>query len=91
MRRITTMWLVLVAAATLAFSGQSDEIPYQWNGVERIIAIGDVHGGYEGLVSILQQTALVEIGLGLLPDAPGQFQLFRRDEPVAVNDPGHEQ
>ena len=63
MRRIATIWLVLIAVATLAFSWQSEEaspIPYEWNGVERIIAIGDVHGAYDGLVAILKQTELVD-------------------------------
>ncbi len=34
-------------------------IPYEWNGVERIVAIGDVHGAYDNLVDILETTGLV--------------------------------
>ena len=29
-------------------------IPYEWNGVERIVAIGDLHGDYENFIRILK-------------------------------------
>lgn len=56
---------VLLSLATLG-SGQPRErndIPYQWKGVERIVAIGDVHGAYDGLVSILEQSGLIDQNL----------------------------
>ena len=33
---------------------------WEWEGVERIVAVGDVHGRYDQLISILEGTALVD-------------------------------
>jgi hypothetical protein len=49
---------ILIAIAILipAFSlcGLAGQGPYEWTGVERIIAVGDLHGDYENFVRILQ-------------------------------------
>jgi hypothetical protein len=46
-----------LAAAAPAF-GQTSR--WEWNGVDRIVALGDVHGRYGQLTSILQGTGLVD-------------------------------
>ncbi|MGH9337482.1 MAG: metallophosphoesterase, partial [Vicinamibacteria bacterium] len=40
-------------------SGQS-QTPYEWNGVPRIVAIGDIHGAYENLVLVLKNAGLID-------------------------------
>ena len=40
--------------------GGAKEIPYEWNNVPRIVAIGDVHGAYDNLVVVLRNTGLVD-------------------------------
>jgi hypothetical protein len=55
--------LTLAAVVTLAFTWQvepENTIPFEWNGVKRIVAVGDIHGAYDSLVSILQQADLVD-------------------------------
>lgn len=37
-----------------------DQGPGIWSGVERVVAIGDVHGDYEQLVAVLQSAALID-------------------------------
>jgi len=39
------------------------DIPCVWTDVERIVAVGDLHGDYENLVDILKGTGLVDEGL----------------------------
>jgi hypothetical protein len=63
MRKFTATWVTLLALCTLGFSSTPDTdkpIPFEWNDVERIVAIGDVHGAYDGLVSVLKQAGLVD-------------------------------
>jgi len=38
-------------------------IPCQWTGVEKIIAVGDIHGDYENFVKILKGTGVVDEAL----------------------------
>ena len=42
---------------------EASDIPCVWTGVERIIAVGDLHGDYLNLVEILKGTGLVDEGL----------------------------
>ena len=37
--------------------------PFEWTGVERLVAIGDVHGSYEKLLVLLEGTGLVDSDL----------------------------
>lgn len=46
----------LLAAAALT---PLDNTPYAWRDVERIVAVGDLHGDYENFVSILRGVGLV--------------------------------
>jgi hypothetical protein len=45
-----------------AFS-RSVDIPYEWSTVERIVAVGDLHGDYDNFVKILKGTRVVDQGL----------------------------
>jgi hypothetical protein len=49
--------LLFLAAALLAFARFSPaaDIPCVWSGVERIVAVGDLHGDYDNFVSILKK------------------------------------
>jgi hypothetical protein len=49
-----TILLALLPAARAA------EIPCLWTGVERIVAVGDLHGDYEDFVKILKGTGIVD-------------------------------
>lgn len=40
-----------------------ESTPYEWNAVSRIVAIGDVHGSYDKLISLLQGTGVVDEAL----------------------------
>lgn len=50
--------VVFIFASTLAEAQKRSR--WEWEGVERIVAVGDVHGRYDQLVSILKGTALVD-------------------------------
>lgn len=52
--------LLSVALFCVALSpAAAKEIPYEWTQVERIVAIGDIHGAYDNLVAILKNAGLV--------------------------------
>jgi len=50
--------VVFIFGSTLAEAQKRSR--WEWEGVERIVAVGDVHGRYDQLVSILEGTALVD-------------------------------
>ena len=52
--------LLLLALAFLSRLSPAAEIPYEWKGVQRIVAVADVHGDYERFVFILSHP---EVGL----------------------------
>ena len=39
------------------------DVPYAWTGVQRIVAIGDLHGDYENFVKIITRIPIVDRGL----------------------------
>ena len=41
-------------------SNRDKDIPYEWSGVTRIVAVGDLHGAYDHFVEILIGTGLVD-------------------------------
>ena len=41
-------------------SSRDKDIPYEWSGVTRIVAVGDLHGAYKYFVEILKGTDLVD-------------------------------
>jgi hypothetical protein len=68
MTRTVQRWSLILAAVvllTLPCGAGNDEgpLPYRWDDVERVVALGDVHGALEPLVSVLQSTGLVDPAL----------------------------
>lgn len=47
---------LLLALCTLAVTSAQDT----WKGVERIVAVGDVHGGYTAFIDVLRAAALID-------------------------------
>lgn len=57
--------LMLLLGASLVFSslalGKARQIDdYQWEGVERIVAIGDLHGDFENYLAVLRAAGLID-------------------------------
>ncbi len=53
------LWLCLL----LFFGAWSAHAQYAWDNVERVVAIGDVHGAYPAMVSLLKAAGLVDESL----------------------------
>jgi hypothetical protein len=51
---LASVGLLCLAAALAA------EIPCEWSGVDRIVAVGDIHGAYESLVQIMRGTGVID-------------------------------
>lgn len=47
--------ILLLLVCTSAWSA-----PVSWQGVDRIVAIGDVHGAYDALITLLQSSGLID-------------------------------
>ena len=58
LRRVGLFGLVL-AASTLPIRAEESN-QWRWDGVERVVVVGDVHGAYESLVGILRQAAMID-------------------------------
>jgi hypothetical protein len=52
--RALSVWITLVALSYPLLAGEST-----WRGVERIVAIGDIHGDYDTYVSLLQSARII--------------------------------
>ena len=57
--RRSSLFALLLVLAGLSFSPRPSsaaaaEVPYAWTGVERVVAVADLHGDYERFVFILQ-------------------------------------
>jgi len=48
------------ALLSIALSVRAAEIPCVWSGIEKIVAVGDLHGDYDNFVQILLGTGLVD-------------------------------
>ena len=51
-----------LAALVLASPHPRAASPCEWNGIERVVAVGDVHGAYERYVEILRTAGIVDAG-----------------------------
>jgi hypothetical protein len=49
-RTLLPLWLFLVLFSLFL---PADEIPYTWTGIERVVAVADLHGDYEQFIYIL--------------------------------------
>ncbi len=52
--------LILLFFANLAYADARQIDEYQWEGVERVVAIGDIHGDYDNYISTLRAAGLVD-------------------------------
>ena len=56
--QVLVLSLILFSASLFADARQIDD--YRWEGVERIVAIGDIHGDYENYIATLKAAGLVD-------------------------------
>ena len=61
MQRLTLSVILFCLCVSAPLAGQQPQ--YEWNGVERIVAIGDIHGAYDNLVQVLQNAQLIDAKL----------------------------
>ena len=52
--------LILLLLSNLAYAGAREIDEYRWEGVERIVAIGDIHGDYENYLEVLRIAGLID-------------------------------
>ena len=52
--------LLLLLIHSVASAAPTEIDPYHWTGVDRIVAVGDIHGDYENYLEILQVAGLVD-------------------------------
>lgn len=53
-------WIVVVLVACIVRPLAAQPLPHEWNGVSRIVAIGDIHGSYDNLIKVLQNAQLID-------------------------------
>ena len=53
------IFILLLLAATPADAKSKKVDEYHWTGVERVVAIGDLHGDYEQYINVMQSAGLV--------------------------------
>ncbi len=54
------IFLILLFFCNLAYAGAREVDDFRWEGVERIIAIGDLHGDYENYLEVLKIAGLID-------------------------------
>jgi len=52
-------WLLVTLLLALALPGLAATIQDDWQGVERIVAIGDIHGDYDNYMAVLKNAGVV--------------------------------
>jgi hypothetical protein len=57
MMKYLAILFLLISSLAFADARQLDE--YQWEGVERIVAIGDIHGDYDNYIATLEAAGLI--------------------------------
>ena len=51
---------LVLALFSILLSGRAAEIPCVWSGVNKIVAVGDLHGDYENFIKIMLGTGIVD-------------------------------
>jgi hypothetical protein len=71
------LWLLFLWILWISCTGAYVEagVPYSWTGVERIVAIGDLHGDYDNFIKILTGTLLVDNDLHWIAGSTHMVQL----------------
>jgi hypothetical protein len=57
-RRI--LFLIPLSVLACAVFSWTEDIPWQWTGVGKVVVVGDLHGDYENFTKILQGTGVVD-------------------------------
>ena len=57
LRKFTTFVLISISLLSLAEDGWSRE--WRFDGVERVVAIADIHGAYDAMVPTLQNAGIL--------------------------------
>ena len=52
-------WLLATILVATSLSGLATTIQDDWQGVERIVAIGDIHGDYDNYMAVLKNAGVV--------------------------------
>jgi len=52
-------WLLAILLLALALPGLAAAIQDDWQGIERIVAIGDIHGDYDNYIAVLKNAGVV--------------------------------
>ena len=60
MRRLSLGWLVFLLLSATGSPAAGARLQYEWEGVPRIVAVGDVHGAYDNLVNVLKNAGLID-------------------------------
>ena len=60
MKLIAALITLLLLAPGLSEAKAKKIDDYHWTGVERIIAIGDLHGDYERYIDVMQSAGLID-------------------------------
>lgn len=60
MRRVVTLGLVLAAVLAVVARPGARQSACEFDGVERVVAVGDVHGAYDQFLEILQAAGVVD-------------------------------
>jgi diadenosine tetraphosphatase ApaH/serine/threonine PP2A family protein phosphatase len=60
--RIACVWTLCVAAAVVTLGSRPlpAASPCEWNGIDRIVAVGDVHGAYDRFLEILKIAGVLD-------------------------------
>lgn len=93
---VSVLFLFLCLSCAIALESQrqtpyrNKDIPCEWKGVKRIVAVGDLHGAYEHFVEILIGTDLVDDKLNWIGGKTHLVQigdvLDRGDKPKEIFD-----
>jgi hypothetical protein len=59
-RTVLAALVTSLLVSTAAVQAAEEHGPFEWSGVERLVAIGDVHGSYDKLLPLLQGTGLID-------------------------------
>lgn len=62
MTRYLTRLIALLVACSLSLPAAASQ--WRYNGVERVVAVSDIHGAYDALVATLQNAGLLDAELG---------------------------
>jgi len=52
--------LLLAIAPSGSASQERADVPWEWTGVPRVVAIGDVHGAFDNMVTVLQTAGILD-------------------------------